>query len=108
LEVPCDILIPAATEQQVCAFNLVSGLFIFASPQQIHKGNVDRIQAKVIAEAANGPVTLAAEQKLLSRVNFLLHFASAVAYCLSFLVSPFLLERVDHSRSASECWWCDC
>ncbi|MBE9180903.1 Glu/Leu/Phe/Val dehydrogenase [Oculatella sp. LEGE 06141] len=49
LALPCDVLIPAALENQITA------------------DNVDQVQASIIAEAANGPVTLEADRALESR-----------------------------------------
>ncbi|AKG23693.1 Glu/Leu/Phe/Val family dehydrogenase [Calothrix sp. 336/3] len=49
LTLPCDVLIPAALENQIT------------------EENVKEVQARIIAEAANGPVTLAANQYLESQ-----------------------------------------
>ncbi len=49
LEVPCDILVPAALENQVTL------------------ANVERVKAKLVVEAANGPVTPAADRALTAR-----------------------------------------
>lgn len=49
LTLPCDVLIPAALENQIT------------------RENVNQVQAEIVAEAANGPVTLAAHQSLEAR-----------------------------------------
>ncbi len=49
LEVPCEVLIPAA----------VAGT--------IHKGNADKIQCRIVAEGANGPTTIEGDRILNDR-----------------------------------------
>ncbi len=54
LEVDCDILIPAALENQITSHN------------------VSRIKAKLVAEAANGPTTPEADQQMFQRGVFMI------------------------------------
>jgi glutamate dehydrogenase (NAD(P)+) len=54
LEIECDVLVPAALENQITG------------------ENVDRIKTKIIVEGANGPVTADASEKLLARGVLLL------------------------------------
>lgn len=49
LELDCDILVPAALENQIT------------------DENVDRIRARIVAEGANGPTTASASEKLVAR-----------------------------------------
>ena len=63
LEVPCDILIPAALENQITL------------------ENADRLRCKILAEAANGPTTPGAEAVLLKKgVLVIPHIASPTVY----------------------------
>jgi glutamate dehydrogenase/leucine dehydrogenase len=68
LELPCDILVPAATASQ------------------IHGANADRVQARLVVEAANDPLTPEADLVLASRGIEVLPdiLANAGGVCVSY------------------------
>ena len=49
MEIECDVLIPAATERS------------------LHKDNAPRVKTRVVAEGANGPTTVFADEILTER-----------------------------------------
>ena len=85
LEKKCDILIPAATEEV------------------IHAKNADRINAKLIVEAANGPVTAEADQ-LLCKKGVVIIRGTSCTNSLMKILPRFNVENLNVKIVAAISW----